>query len=334
MDLEYLTIEPELKISLSAWNPQQVLEVQDSTKNRREIIRNEGVNFLTNTGEPAHTLKLYGASLAGLFENGNLRKTDPAADLKIELPQIIKDFEENIAYRQGYLHYENSENWWHQDLNLKPIPLSAQVEMSLVNFLVKHPGSLSEQEIYQHIYQSFPALYTPSDSLIRILLESYGEKLSQNPNSWKLKESDHPSKRSSDLKDIESILSKLGNALGFSVEVNGSSKNIIHLKWGTEITSHYNFYISVSGLVEKIIDTYKDPQPNAWIVLPGSRAGLIYYKIQNNPVLDKTIKEHFDLVKFRHIRRLKEQGGLTHTNIQERLALDPFTSDSPQLQLI
>jgi hypothetical protein len=334
LGLENSVIEPELSIALTTWTNQPITPNQKSTESNREIIRDSGVSFLKKAGEQVHTLTLYSAGLVGLIRQGALQKHDSAEEFNIDISQLIKDFEENIAYRQGFLHYEKGENWWHQDLSLTSLPHSAQVEMSLVNLLVKHPDSLSEKEIYQHIYQLFPGLNTPRDSLLRILLESYGEKVSEKPVKWKLKVNDHPAKRTSDLKNIESILTNIGKALGFNVVVDEPTDNIIHLTWTTEISDHYNFFVSVSGLVGKLIDKYKDPPSNSWIVLPGSRAGLIYYKRQQNLILDKTFNENFNLVKFRHIRRLEEQGGLTHTNIQERLALDPFTSDSPQLQLI
>jgi hypothetical protein len=334
LDLQDLTIEPELRIGISSWTAQSNISAQKPSKTSREIIREAGINFLMEMGEPAHTLNIYGAGIIDLIKLGALQTVNQEQDLPADIHQTTKDFEENVAYRQGFLYFEESKNWWHQDLDLTSLPHSAQVEMSLVNLLVKNPGSLSEREVYQNIYQAFPGLHTPRDSLIRTLLESYGEKISTNPGMWKLKSSDNPEKRISDLSDIKLILKKMGEDLGFTVEVDQTADNIVHLTWSTEITAHYDFFVSVSGLVNKIIDKHSTSSSNSWIVLPGSRAGLIYYKILHNPILEKKIEDKFSLVKFRHIRRLYEQGGLTHTNIQERLALDPFTSDSPQLQLI
>ena len=70
------------------------------------------------------------------------------------------------------------------------------------------------------------------------------------------------------------------------------------------------------------------------MILPGSRAGLVHYKLELNPPLSEIIGANWGLVKFRQIRRLAETGGLTETSFIEHLKLDPFESDSPQLTLI
>jgi hypothetical protein len=87
-------------------------------------------------------------------------------------------------------------------------------------------------------------------------------------------------------------------------------------------------------MLNKVLSIGQSPKNNPWIVLPGSRAELIHYKMKLNPPLAEEINKNYGLIKFRHIRRLADQGGLTHTNLQERLDLDPFTSESPQLHLI
>jgi len=334
LELENLSIESDLKYAMTSWYPEKPSANLDPQKNDREIIREAGFEMLKKYGEPQHIFKLYGAGLVDLIKKGSLQKTETAKDIEIDMPALIKDFEENIAYRQGFLHYSKIENWWHQDLSLSPEPLSAKIERNLVNLLVNNTDSLPENVIFQKIYQSFPSLSTPRESYIRVLLESYGDRTSHDPPKWKLKANDQPTKRKNDLKEMEISLTRLGQELGFSVVTESPVGNIIHLGWSTEIATHHNFFISASGMLNRIITRYAPPLTNAWIVLPGSRAGLIYYKLQHNPIMDEIIKNHFGLVKFRHLRRLEEQGGLTHTNIQERFALDPFTSESPQLPLI
>ena len=94
------------------------------------------------------------------------------------------------------------------------------------------------------------------------------------------------------------------------------------------------FYIGASGLLSKIIAAADGPARKGWMILPGSRAGLIHYKLRHNPLLAEIVQENWQLVKFRHLRRIYEQGGLTRDNFLDRFCLDPFTSDSPQLPLI
>ena len=149
-----------------------------------------------------------------------------------------------------------------------------------------------------------------------------------------LRPSDQPSNRRQDLKDIENILSLLGNQLGFEIKKSAPIGNILCLIWQNKGETNYTFYISASGILNKIIAGSDSPLVNPWIILPGSRAELIHYKMENNNPLEDAIQNSWGLVKYRHIRRIADEGGLTKENLQERLALDPFTSDAPQLTLI
>jgi len=335
LSLEGLAVEPELKTALTSWRSSGIDD--DNNKGEmhdREIIRRSGLELLTLAGEPKHTLHLYGAGMAALIDQGSLKVPESPPDPEKYFPRLVKDFEENIAYRQGFLHFSKTENWWHQDLSLSASPQADQVEQTLVSLLVNANSPLPEINIYQHIYQAFPGLQTPSQGLIKACLNSYAEKETGDNSAWILKQSDQPARRLNDLKEIDGILKRLGSDLGFTIAADPPQGNIIHQVWSTEVTAHYHFYISVSGLINKILSLIKEPSISSWIILPGSRAGLIHYKMLQNPPLEEEILKGYGLVKFRHLRRLAEQGGLTHGNLQERLSLDPFTSESPQLSLI
>ncbi len=106
---------------------------------------------------------------------------------------------------------------------------------------------------------------------------------------------------------------------------------IIHLQWDKAGAASCSFFISASGMLSRILKETENSAEKRWIILPGSRAGLIHYKLQNNPPLADQIEAGWELVKFRHIRRLVESGAM---NFLEQLDLDPFQSDTPQLPLI
>ena len=331
--LEHLAIEPELKMALTSWTSGK-MNNNDPKLEDRVLIRQAGLELLRAAGEPKHTLHLYGAGAADLIKHGSFKIPEYSSDPESYFPRLLNDFEENIAYRQGFLHFSDTENWWHQDLSLSASPQADLVEQSLVNYLVKSGTPIPEMDLYQHIYEAFPGLQTPRQGLIEACLKSYAEKVPDDNSAWFLKQSDLPTLRLKDLNEIDSILNNLGSGLGFTIKSETPEGNIIHQAWSTEVAAHYNFYISVSGQIIKILSLVNESPKNSWIILPGSRAGLIHYKMLQNPLLEKEIKKGYGLVKFRHLRRLAEQGGLTHANLQERLALDPFTSGSPQLQLI
>ena len=158
--LESLSIDPDIHQGQSIWISGEPEERNLSSEAHRETIRSAGFDLLQASGEPKSTLSLYSTGAANLSIDNGLPFV-PDENLADEYAQLLTHFEENIAYRQGYLHYPDPDLWWHQELSLSPQPDSDLVEESLVQFLVKVDGSISEREIYNHIYQEFPGLRSP-----------------------------------------------------------------------------------------------------------------------------------------------------------------------------
>jgi len=307
---------------------------RDPTPNSiKEIIRSAGLEFLQTSGEPKHSLYLYSAGVISIATENPLQQIE---DINMDdiYKSLVKDFEESIAYRQGFLHYSQSETWWHQELNLSPAPLSDQVEMTLVNYLAKSNSSSSETGIFGFLYQKFPGIETPRQGLIEVCLRSYAERTKGAKADWILKSSDQPANRRQDITEMEGILTRLGDQLGYEIKNGEPVGNIINLLWIENDHPAYRFYISASGILNKVLAGSNTPAINSWLILPGSRAELIHYKMRNNKPLADLIQTSWGLTKYRHIRRMADEGGLTRENLQGRLALDPFTSDAPQLPLI
>ena len=173
-------------------------------------------------------------------------------------PQLLKDFENNIAYRQGFLHFPDSENWWHQELKPSSSPQSDQVEQQIVELLVKTNSSIPEREIFQHIYQKFPTQLTPREGLIQACLESYAHNTSGLISSWQLKPNEDPARRVQDLADIEHLLKGIGEELGYTVNKKSAPGRIIHLQWDRNGSSQCSFFISASGLLGWLLEEKKN----------------------------------------------------------------------------
>lgn len=284
--------------------------------------------MLQEAGEPKHTLSIYAASIYKLAENDFPAK---AEDPDQYFPKLLKDFEDNISYRQGFLHFPDPENWWHQELKLFSSPQADLVEKMIVEILVKTAKPIPEQEIFQKIYRTFPAHLTPREGLIRACLESYAKSTPGLITGWQLNPNEDPGQRVQDLSEIEDVLTQIGDKLGYTINKKPAPGRVIHILWVKKGIQKYSFFISASGLLGRLLDEQENSAESRWIVLPGSRAGLIHYKLQQNPPLADVIEQDWGLVKFRHIRRLSELRGF---DILESLDLDPFQSDSPQLPLI
>jgi hypothetical protein len=334
LNLISITLDPDLLQSQTLWLPKgQLVGDEPDPDLIRESIRTAGFDLLQTAGEPQSTLSLYAAGLESLASKELLPGYE-GADLLIMHNQLEQDFEENIAYRQGFLHFPRSDSWWHQEMKLSQEPDSDRVEQTLVQILVDADSPLAEDWIYNHLYLDFSGLQTPRSGLIEVCLSSYGEQIGNNPPEWRIKSSDLPGRRRQDIQEIQQIITNLGNQLGYITKEKPPLGGILDTEWliGDEIQER--FFITVTGNLNKIIAQGNNIRGRKWVILPGSRAELIHYKLRNNPPLASEVDAGWGLIKFRHIRRLAEEGGLTRENLAERLKLDPFTSDSPQLKLI
>ncbi len=70
------------------------------------------------------------------------------------------------------------------------------------------------------------------------------------------------------------------------------------------------------------------------IVLPGSRAGWVEYRLRSDPRLRNAVENGWLLVKFRHVRWLAQNDNLSQENLEELLALDPLTNKDQQMPLL
>lgn len=334
LELKSLAVDPDLGLGQSLWiiNPSEPSPQEE--QDPKVQIREAGFEALEAAGEPLPTLSLYSAALSRFGRSGYPAAGSPMAEAGDYFPQLEIDFEENIAYRQGFLHYQSCDSWWHQELNLSPVAQSDQVEMKLVQTLLSTSESWPELDLYQSIYDEFPGQASPRSSLITACLESYAEQDTKKPGRWRIKINDRPASRHQDLQEMEQILKSIGEDLGFQARSEKAPENLSLVSWSKGGHGQELFYISASGLLGKIATLDGDLPRGGWIILPGSRAGLIHYKLSQNPVLADVIQGKWELIKYRHLRRLAEQGGMTPDNYREKFRLDPFTSDSPQLPLI
>ena len=115
-----LALDPDLQQGQSTWTINPSPPGPSGSVNQRVLIREAGLDALQKAGEPRHTLALYAAGMAKLANAGFPEPDSPMTDAGGYYDQLRIDFEENIAYRQGFLHYPGINSWWHQELELVP----------------------------------------------------------------------------------------------------------------------------------------------------------------------------------------------------------------------
>lgn len=331
--LQNIALDPDQRLVQTRWTLGGRTSRGGSALSPRQLIRQAGFDLLREAGEPRHSLAVYAAGLSRLAEGGYPAREEGSAE-EDHFALLARDFEENIAYRQGFLHYPRIESWWHLELGLDPLPQADRVERSLAGLLVEAGEPLSEKDLYQQIYAAFPSLSTPASGLIQACLASYGERVEMGSKGWRIKENDQPDSRVQDLREMKTALEGIGAALGYAVRQAPAPEGSVHLVWEDGGRILDSFFLSASCQLGRILAAANAGDARQWLVLPGSRAGLVHFKLGLNPILAERLKENWGMIKFRHLRRLAEQRDLTRANIQERFLLDPITSDTLQPLLI
>jgi hypothetical protein len=334
LECKSLILDPDNNQGQSYWVLNPSSGGSRGEYDHKALIREAGLEALKNAGEPSHTLTVYSAGIIRLAEAGYPDLANQMEDAAEHYSKLLVDFEENIAYRQGFLHYPKIDAWWHQELVPAPLPQSDQVEIDLVRILLESSASVKYREIFQELYKRFTGPGKPRTNLVEACLKSYADQDPAHSNSWILRTCDQPANRIQDLREMEEIIRSIGKELGYQTRTDEVPENLTLVIWELDGAIVERFFVSASGLLHKIIKAGGLDSESGWIILPGSRAGLIHYKMRHNPILADIIEENWQLIKYRHLRRLAEQGGLTRENYQDRFCLDPFTSDSPQIPLI
>ncbi len=331
LGLTGIALDPDYQIAQLEWRSKHTSR-RDSPADSRSIIRQAGTSLLKERGEPSPGILLRAAGLRALAAE-NAFPFSGEDSLEDAFHQLETLLEETYAYRQGFLHFPASGNWWHQELVLDTEPLKDLVEIELVEMLLSKNSPVPMADFEDRINHFHPGLNTPGCEIIQLCLHSYAVPTGKDPAGWQLKPSEQPGKRREDLQEIEALLQGMGKAAGLVPRKQAPLGSVRILTWEEDAEVQFTFFISASGLLNRILFNYPTAR-NPWIVLPASRAELVLYKLDQNPPLAKVFEESWNFLKYRHVRRLAAEGSLTRSNLHERLALDPLTADDPQLPLI
>lgn len=210
-------------------------------------------------------------------------------------------------------------------------------ESFLVNFLINNPGC-TLKEIDQGICGEFPGLFTPDAEFIQLCLESYGSPDPQDKTRWFIRVEDNPYERQADLERANQFIRQIGRHLGFICTDRKNSSLKSYISWMEDASNlDYWFFPTTSAAIGEIILSDDQPPYRGFIVLPGSRANLLVYKLRRDPRVSKAFNPTLGIwrfLKFRHLRSLAESPLLNRENLDQLLGLDPLTFSTPQLWLI
>jgi len=232
---------------------------------------------------------------------------------------------------------ESTLLWLRDTYEVNHISITDTYEGSLVNYLINHPGC-TLNDIDKAICEEFPGLFTPDLEFIRLCLESYGSPDPQDKTRWFLRPEDHPDERQADLERANRFIHQIGGRLGFECVDRNNNSLKSYISWLDKKSDFdYWFFPITSAAIGEITIFGEQPPMRGYIVLPGSRANLLTYKLRRDPRLSKAFNPaqgNWRFLKFRHLRSLGESPLLNRENLDQLLGLDPLTFTTPQLWLI
>lgn len=297
------------------------------------IIKDSVCETLVELNQPATYTTLLAASLTGLSRENRLSDRRPSMEEDL-LNRVQQPFERVLNDSTFLSRYGNKSHsgeggsWW---LRYPPpitiLPLADRVEMEVVRCLQKNPGS-TLQGIQSAMYPLFPGLQTPPTGLILACLESYGEHNPSEPGKWHLRPSETAVQRRKDISEMVQIIKELGNLFQYSCQGEET------LEWiDRQGNIAFRFYVFASSIISRFVE--KSPLQKAAhqvLVIPGSRSNLLAYKIKENPRLEEAVRTGWHFLKYRHLRMIREQAGLTPVLFADLLDQDlPLWEEPKQM---
>ena len=227
--------------------------------------------------------------------------------------------------------------WLREINNVDHISITDRYEIAIMDYLKIHTNCTSK-EISSVMCDMFPGLYTPDPEFIRICLESYGEKLSKDDSHWQIRQEDQSNARQMDIESAQRYIHQIADRLKFFCTDYSSGGKVTAIMWtDNNGDMDFCFFPTFTGAIGEIVLFNEKPPKKGIIVLPGSRANIVVYKLHRDPRLSKAFNPsqgNWQFLKFRHLKSLAENPLLNQGNIDQLLQLDPLTYSTPQLRLI
>ena len=291
-------------------------------------------DYFKEKGEPAHFEEVYAATVAALAQQNALamdiflQNENQAAS---ETERLIESLFEQRSFLQrvgGGTASLETGIWWPAYPEADSEPLIDQLEQVVVRHLVK-TGETSSKAVKQAAYEALPGVFTPDHEDLLNCLESYAELSDPESHVWTLRDSDQPATRKADIEEMRQALTQIGLALGYEV----GEDEILTWREPNAVLTSYSFVIVASAIVARHLDNPRNVADTRIILIPGSRANLLAYKKERDPVLKAKLDHGFTLMKYRLVRDLVANPLISRELFREQLLADPPEFQSSQLAL-
>lgn len=327
------SISGDDQISQSVWSPGNLPVEQPEPGNFFSIGQTAASQYLNDRSEPSNYDRLHASILQGLCLQDYLGSSE-GGKLELPLTEMVRQTDPIILDKEAFTRLGGGSAsldtglYWLTKPAAKAISLSDRVEQKIED-LLHEPEPLTLSRMRHAINNAFPGLLTPSDDLLNACLDSYAEHILGEEDPWRLRSNERYEKRLEDLEEIKEKCITIGKTLHYQIEEDGE---IIHWRSDTPDRS-YTLFLTISSELSRF-SSLIDQRGQKIIIIPGSRANLLAFKLKHNPFLAKLIAEHFKVVKFRQIRSIFENPLLTRELWDILIQEDPPELNASQLALL
>jgi len=207
--------------------------------------------------------------------------------------------------------------------------LADRLENEIVTWL-RQENELPLGQTLERLYQRFPGFLTPPDDLVCQCLESYAG-LNPGNNTWKLKPHETAAAREQNIEEMRQLVDQLAAQL----QVEQTGVNPVSWSIGRrDSTPFYRILLLSSAIIDR--DMLANPIEGCRnvVVIPGSRAGLMKFKIDRDPYLRELVARDYHFLKYRTLRSIAARTDLTLEVWQVLIDSDPLSlEETTQLSM-
>jgi hypothetical protein len=299
------------------------------------IAKQAVVNYLQKKGEPATYQQVHAAAITSMAAENQLA-------LDIFLQNMNQGTSETQRWVESIFHETNlltrvtgdaatleAGEWWLTQPKPVNMTMIDFLEELIYSHLVSSPTTTAEA-VKRMAYKALPGIFTPEDDLVLNCLASYADLAEPDSHLWVLRKAEDPDAREADKQALLKSLDQIARRLDY--HVSGSEPFYWHEQPDTP--PRYRFHVLTSAIVSPFLSDNIKPATTNILVIPGSRANLLAFKQQRDPILREIMAHKFSVVKFRLVRDLEVNPLLSRVLFQDLINADPPEYRASQLALL
>ena len=331
MQLHSAAIDGENETLQCVWRLPTSFQLSSNVNTSQVDIKESGKRILSQLGEPTQWIRLLAYSVADQLTRGNLderpKRNEMLNDLESEFaaalnnPSIFQRFNPGTTPEAGM--------YWLSKPPFETDSLADFADQVIISEL-QTKLVLTFDELYGALYSRLRGMMTPSDELIRAILESYTrEEKTDTGTVYHIQPGENTAARTNDLRQIKLLLENMADKLNYHRESRPE-----RMVWVDQTgLPLYSFFPITSAQISAILTVNQDLPGQKFIVLPGSRSNLITYKLKRDSNLRMLKGDDWQMVKFRQLRNLASNPLLNRELFNSQISGDPPEFHTSQLAL-